>query len=49
MKTNPMIGPSTQTLISMGTKQTSLTVNQGECYRLFSHTVLHAGLVHYFL
>ena len=46
---NPMIGPSADTLIKMGAKQTSLIVNQGEWYRLFSPMVLHAGLIHYFL
>ena len=46
---NPMIGPSAQTLIRMGAKQTSLIVEQGEWYRLFSPMVLHAGLIHYFL
>ena len=46
---NPMIGPSAETLIKMGAKQTSLIVNQNEWYRLFSPMVLHAGLIHYFL
>jgi len=46
---NPMIGPSAETLIKMGAKQTSLIVNQGEWYRLFSPMVLHAGMIHYFL
>jgi len=46
---NPMVGPSAETLIRMGAKQTSLIVNQGEWYRLFSPMVLHAGLIHYFL
>lgn len=49
MNINPMIGPSADTLIKMGAKQTSLIVNQGEWYRLFSPMVLHAGLIHYFL
>ncbi|KAL7517394.1 hypothetical protein ACHAWX_002319 [Stephanocyclus meneghinianus] len=44
-----MIGPSAETLIRMGAKQTSLIVNRGEWYRLFSPMVLHAGLIHYFL
>jgi hypothetical protein len=46
---NPMIGPSADTLIKMGAKQTSYIVEQGEWYRLFSPMVLHAGLIHYFL
>ncbi|EED94376.1 predicted protein, partial [Thalassiosira pseudonana CCMP1335] len=49
LSVNPMIGPSAETLIKMGAKQTSLIVNQGEWYRLFSPMVLHAGLIHYFL
>jgi len=49
LSVNPMIGPSAETLLKMGAKQTSLIVNQGEWYRLFSPMVLHAGLIHYFL
>ncbi|KAL3799010.1 hypothetical protein HJC23_005149 [Cyclotella cryptica] len=49
LSVNPMIGPSAETLLRMGAKQTSLIVNQGEWYRLFSPMVLHAGLIHYFL
>ena len=49
IKINPMIGPSAQTLITMGSKQTSLIVNQGEWYRLSSPMVLHTGLINYFL
>eukprot|EP00985_Skeletonema_marinoi_P021241 scaffold12932_cov66-Skeletonema_marinoi.AAC.1 len=39
---NPMIGPSANTLIKLGAKQTALIVNQGEWYRLFSPMFLHA-------
>eukprot|EP00565_Helicotheca_tamesis_P007861 CAMPEP_0185724876 /NCGR_PEP_ID=MMETSP1171-20130828/1233_1 /TAXON_ID=374046 /ORGANISM="Helicotheca tamensis, Strain CCMP826" /LENGTH=588 /DNA_ID=CAMNT_0028392825 /DNA_START=81 /DNA_END=1844 /DNA_ORIENTATION=+ len=46
---NPMIGPSAETLIKMGAKQTNLIVNQGEWFRLFSPMILHAGLIHYLL
>jgi membrane associated rhomboid family serine protease len=46
---NPMIGPSANTLIKLGAKQTSLIVNQGEWYRLFSPMFLHAGIIHYIL
>jgi membrane associated rhomboid family serine protease len=46
---NAMIGPSAETLIRMGAKETSLIVHEGEAWRLFSSTVLHAGLVHYFI
>lgn len=33
----------------MGAKDTNLIVNEGEAWRLFSATVLHAGLLHYFV
>ena len=46
---NPMIGPSAETLIRMGAKDSNLIVNEGEAWRLFSATVLHAGLIHYFV
>ncbi|GKY98434.1 hypothetical protein MPSEU_000800900 [Mayamaea pseudoterrestris] len=46
---NPMIGPSAQTLIVMGAKDTALIVNENEGWRLISCTVLHAGLVHFFI
>jgi len=46
---NPMIGPSAQTLLDMGAKKTSLIVDDGEWYRLFSPMFLHAGLIHFFL
>ena len=44
---NPMIGPSAQTLIDLGAKDTSRIVDDGEFYRLFSPMVLHAGVIHY--
>ncbi len=46
---NPMIGPSAATLIKMGAKDTDLIVNHDEGWRLLSSTILHAGLVHYFI
>eukprot|EP00550_Attheya_septentrionalis_P000154 CAMPEP_0198288292 /NCGR_PEP_ID=MMETSP1449-20131203/6839_1 /TAXON_ID=420275 /ORGANISM="Attheya septentrionalis, Strain CCMP2084" /LENGTH=600 /DNA_ID=CAMNT_0043986405 /DNA_START=279 /DNA_END=2081 /DNA_ORIENTATION=+ len=49
LKENPMIGPSAQTLIELGAKQTFLIVNEGEWYRIFTPMFLHAGLIHYFL
>ena len=47
--TNPMLGPSAQTLIEVGAKQTSLIVNESQWYRLFSPIVLHAGIIHFVL
>lgn len=46
---NPMIGPSAETLVRMGAKETFLIVNENEAWRLVSPMVLHAGLIHYFL
>eukprot|EP00542_Grammatophora_oceanica_P017669 CAMPEP_0194034180 /NCGR_PEP_ID=MMETSP0009_2-20130614/6582_1 /TAXON_ID=210454 /ORGANISM="Grammatophora oceanica, Strain CCMP 410" /LENGTH=332 /DNA_ID=CAMNT_0038674975 /DNA_START=49 /DNA_END=1047 /DNA_ORIENTATION=+ len=46
---NPMIGPSAQTLIRMGAKDSSLIVHENESWRLVSSIGLHAGLVHYFI
>ena len=44
---NPMIGPSAQTLIRMGAKDTYLIVNNNQTWRLFTSAWLHAGLVHF--
>ena len=49
LEVNPMIGPSAQTLIRMGAKDSYLIVNENEAWRLLSSAVLHAGLVHYFI
>ncbi len=49
LKVNPLIGPSAQTLIKLGARQTSLIVNEGEWYRLFTPMVLHAGVIHYII
>jgi membrane associated rhomboid family serine protease len=46
---NPMIGPSADTLIKMGAKDSYLIVHENEVWRLVSSTILHAGLVHYFI
>mmetsp|Transcript_22351 Transcript_22351/g.31484 ORF Transcript_22351/g.31484 Transcript_22351/m.31484 type:complete len:450 (-) Transcript_22351:33-1382(-) len=49
LSVNPMIGPSAETLIDMGAKQTSLIVIKYQWYRIFTPMVLHAGLIHFFL
>lgn len=49
LSVNPMVGPSAETLLKLGAKQTSLIVNEGEWFRLFSPMVLHAGVIHYAL
>lgn len=44
-----MIGPSAETLTKMGAKDSYLIVNDNEAWRLVSATILHAGLVHFFI
>jgi len=46
---NPMIGPSAETLVLMGAKDSYLIVNENEGWRIVTASVLHAGLVHYFI
>eukprot|EP00934_Nitzschia_sp_Nitz4_P007860 Nitzschia sp. Nitz4//scaffold366_size23882//20707//22641//NITZ4_008444-RA/size23882-processed-gene-0.29-mRNA-1//1//CDS//3329549317//7850//frame0 len=46
---NPLIGPSSDTLVRIGARQTDKIVNSGQWYRLFTPLVLHAGLVHYII
>lgn len=46
---NPLIGPSSETLIACGARDTNLIVNEAQWYRLFTPMILHAGLVHYFV
>ena len=41
IKENAMIGPSAETLIIMGAKDSNLIVNQKEGWRLLSSSVLH--------
>jgi len=47
LKINPMIGPSAETLIRMGAKDSDLIVNHYQWWRLLATTFLHAGLIHY--
>lgn len=44
-----MIGPSADTLLRLGAKDTYLIVIEAEIFRLVSPMVLHAGLIHFFL
>ncbi|CAM9568471.1 unnamed protein product [Chrysoparadoxa australica] len=48
LKENPSVGPSLETLIACGAKETSLILD-GETWRLFSAMFLHAGIVHILL
>lgn len=47
MDVNPMIGPSAETLILMGAKDSYLIVSENEVWRVISSAILHAGLIHY--
>lgn len=49
LSVNPMIGPSAETLVRLGAKDSYLIVMQQDVWRLFSPMVLHAGLIHYVL
>jgi len=49
LNVNPMFGPSAQTLIAVGSKQTYLIVDKNEWFRLFTPMLLHAGIIHYFI
>ena len=44
---NPMIGPSKETLIQLGARDTERIVNNNEWYRIVTPMVLHAGIIHY--
>ncbi len=46
---NPMIGPSAETLLRLGAKDSYLIVDEMEVWRVASPMVLHAGLIHFFL
>lgn len=47
LNVNPLIGPSSETLIKCGARDTNLIVNEAQWYRLFTPMILHAGIVHY--
>jgi membrane associated rhomboid family serine protease len=49
LSVNPLVGPSSQTLIQVGARHSSSIVNDGQWYRLLTPMVLHAGVVHYVL
>jgi membrane associated rhomboid family serine protease len=44
---NPLLGPSAETLILMGAKESGRIVVEKEGWRLVTSSLLHAGLVHY--
>lgn len=46
---NFMFGPSAESLIKSGARDTNLIVTQGQWYRIVSPLVLHAGIIHYLL
>ena len=49
LNVNPLIGPSSETLLKCGARDTNLIVNEDQWFRLFTPMILHAGLVHYFI
>lgn len=49
LSTNPLIGPSAQTLSELGARDTAKIVEEGQWWRLFTPLVLHAGIIHYFV
>lgn len=46
LQTNPLFGPSVQTLLDLGAKDTELIQEQQEYWRLFTPMILHVGVVH---
>jgi hypothetical protein len=49
LSVNPMIGPSAETLLRLGAKESYLIVQENEIWRLVSPMVLHAGVIHFLL
>lgn len=47
MSVNPMAGPSRDTLIKVGARDSQLIVVANQWFRLFTPLVLHAGIIHY--
>jgi len=43
---NPMIGPSSLTLVEWGAKDAALIVYRGQWWRLISPIIMHAGIIH---
>lgn len=46
---NPLLGPSSETLLATGARSTDLIVNEGQWHRLLTPMILHAGLIHFCL
>eukprot|EP00924_Labyrinthula_sp_SR-Ha-C_P005426 augustus_masked-scaffold_1-processed-gene-31.59-mRNA-1 protein AED:0.16 eAED:0.19 QI:0/-1/0/1/-1/1/1/0/484 len=46
--TNPLLGPSTDTLLFLGAKRSDLIVNNQEWWRLIMPMFLHGGILHLF-
>jgi len=43
---NPMVGPSSLTLVEWGAKDAALIVYRGQWWRLISPIIMHAGVIH---
>lgn len=49
LRVNPLIGPSAEALIDAGARDSTLIVEEGQWFRIFTPLVLHAGLIHYII
>ena len=47
MQVNPLIGPSAETLVRAGARDTEKIIDEGQWFRIFTPLALHAGLIHY--
>ena len=48
LNVNPLIGPSAETLIKVGARDTN-RIQDGQWFRIFSPIILHAGVIHFLI